>query len=266
VDIKCVVCGELWDAWGVRHGDMLPWESKLFRQGAGCPSCEGVPNGWTPNTLSDVENGDEDPMARIVAMERVADGTKPAWVRPADPMHWKCDACGVEVITDLDACVQDGAKASEVLKYCCPFPFDGNRYKVEHYGDPEKTPAHVFGDPTKVDVTKVCEFCLEKCYECDAPLCGKLSNDTYDGLASFPHPANEYRHVVCVDCLYKVENEEANRVWADCYTASERIAYMRKHRSQFDCLYTKRPLCERWADILANVRGKSFGGYASEIL
>jgi len=34
-DIRCVVCGEPWEAYGVNHGDMLPWEAKLFRAGAG---------------------------------------------------------------------------------------------------------------------------------------------------------------------------------------------------------------------------------------
>src|SRR5580658_10140548 len=101
-DICCVVCGEPWDAYGVRHGDMLPWEAKLFKAGAGCPSCEGVLNGWEPETLEDVENGDEDPFERIAAAERVANGTKPEWKRPEDPIHWTCDGCGVQVITNLD--------------------------------------------------------------------------------------------------------------------------------------------------------------------
>ena len=82
MDIKCVVCGEPWDSYGVSHGDMAPWEATLFRRGAGCPCCEGVPNGWTPSHMDDVENGDGDPMARIIAAERVADGTAPKWVRP----------------------------------------------------------------------------------------------------------------------------------------------------------------------------------------
>lgn len=41
-DIKCAICGEPWDSWHVRH-DMIPWESELFRKGAGCPECGGEP-------------------------------------------------------------------------------------------------------------------------------------------------------------------------------------------------------------------------------
>jgi hypothetical protein len=96
MDIKCVVCGEPFDAFGVDHGDFLPWEAKLFRAGAGCPCCEGEnPNGYTPSKLSDVENGDDDPILRIIAAENAANGTAPKWQRPQDPIHWVCDGCGV---------------------------------------------------------------------------------------------------------------------------------------------------------------------------
>jgi RecJ-like exonuclease len=38
-DIKCARCGEPWDSYGVRHGDMEPDESEKFLAGKGCPSC-----------------------------------------------------------------------------------------------------------------------------------------------------------------------------------------------------------------------------------
>jgi len=38
-DITCPKCGEPWDAYGVRNGDMTPNESKRFLAGEGCPSC-----------------------------------------------------------------------------------------------------------------------------------------------------------------------------------------------------------------------------------
>jgi len=70
------------------------------------------------------------------------------------------------------------------------------------------------------------------------------------------------------------ETEAANETWRVCYSDAERIEYMREHRSQFDCLYVTykedgtegRPLADRWLDILANARGRYFGGYASEIV
>lgn len=54
------------------------------------------------------------------------------------------------------------------------------------------------------------------------------------------------------------EMESANAIWHDCYNAKERIAYIRKYRSQFDF--------HDMADLRAVVRGDYFNGYASELL
>ena len=39
-DMVCAICGEPWDAYGVRHGDMTPAEARKFLSGQGCPSCQ----------------------------------------------------------------------------------------------------------------------------------------------------------------------------------------------------------------------------------
>lgn len=38
-DIHCAKCGEPWDSYGVRHGDMTSSESQRFLKGEGCPCC-----------------------------------------------------------------------------------------------------------------------------------------------------------------------------------------------------------------------------------
>lgn len=38
-DVYCSKCGEPWDYYGVRNGDMSKPESVRFLQGEGCPSC-----------------------------------------------------------------------------------------------------------------------------------------------------------------------------------------------------------------------------------
>jgi len=38
-DIRCMKCGEPWDAYGVANGDMEADEAEKFRKGLGCPSC-----------------------------------------------------------------------------------------------------------------------------------------------------------------------------------------------------------------------------------
>jgi hypothetical protein len=109
-------------------------------------------------------------------------------------------------------------------------------------------------------------------------VCGELLDfDTCEEGRAIPSPAGDRYHnpdYVCYDCLSKVEDEEANRVWLGCYSDAERIKYMRQHASQFDCLYVSykpdctetRPLAARWRDILANARGRYFSGYASELI
>jgi len=81
-DIRCRVCGEPWDAYGVRHHeDMTPKEAKAFLMGLGCPCCKGVrPEDYDPdeefmNFLYDVTdpiNDDGDP---IEAIDRVSDAS-----------------------------------------------------------------------------------------------------------------------------------------------------------------------------------------------
>lgn len=64
--------------------------------------------------------------------------------------------------------------------------------------------------------------------------------------------------VVDEELWSEYEQDEANTVWKDCYSAKERIDYIRRHRSQFEF--------HGFADMLASVRGKYFAGYASELI
>ncbi len=43
MDLYCQRCGESWDAYGVRHGDLTGEERVRFLKGEGCPSCFGKP-------------------------------------------------------------------------------------------------------------------------------------------------------------------------------------------------------------------------------
>lgn len=174
MDIKCVVCGEPWDSYGIKHGDMSPWEAVLFRAGAGCPSCEGVSNGWTPSTFDDIENGDEDPMVRLIQAENVAD--RPPWKRPDDVVKWTCEACDTAIVVDSD----DGET----------FARGRNGYRLNRGG----------GEYDCHDVAghKVCECCVETCDDCGCLLCSALSTDAYDGMASI-HLDNG-NETLCVTC------------------------------------------------------------------
>jgi hypothetical protein len=56
----------------------------------------------------------------------------------------------------------------------------------------------------------------------------------------------------------ETEQQDANETWKNCYDPQERIAYIRKHRSQFEF--------RNFADLLGCIRGNYFAGYASDLL
>jgi len=207
MDIKCVVCGEPWDAYCVRHGDMLHWEAKLFRQGAGCPSCKGEApiEAWHPTRISDVENGDGDEHERIAAYERYQSGLAPAWKRPDDVVLWTCDGCGVQSIVNAD---------NGELGYYVPFKSKADDWYVSHNFrdvEPSQEPAHKF-----TDGRCVCSCCLVYCDICGKHLCDKMSHDdAYDEGVAFRKPGSDYYEPdhVCVDCLLQAEYDYARECW-----------------------------------------------------
>jgi hypothetical protein len=70
--------------------------------------------------------------------------------------------------------------------------------------------------------------------------------------------ACEEYSVLDEDDYSREEQEEANEVWLACYSPFERVAYIRRHRGQFDFV--------DYADLLGCVRGKYFAGYASDLI
>jgi len=55
-----------------------------------------------------------------------------------------------------------------------------------------------------------------------------------------------------------LETEEADKTWLNCYSWKERVEYIRKHRDRFSF--------NSFSDLLKNVRGEYFSGYASDLL
>jgi hypothetical protein len=60
------------------------------------------------------------------------------------------------------------------------------------------------------------------------------------------------------DDYTREELEEANEVWASCYSGAQRVAYLREHGRDLEF--------SSLADLLACVRGRYFAGDASELL
>lgn len=78
----------------------------------------------------------------------------------------------------------------------------------------------------------------------------KLADEMCAKVESYP--------VLNEDHFSQLEQEEADETWKNCYNPKERIAYIRRYRSQFEF----RDL----ADMLGCVRGNYFVGYASELI
>lgn len=72
-DIRCRQCGEPWDAYGARHGDMTEEEYEAFVRGDGCPNCiQDRTKQTQPRDLTDFArdaidpaNYDGDPIERL---------------------------------------------------------------------------------------------------------------------------------------------------------------------------------------------------------
>jgi len=64
--------------------------------------------------------------------------------------------------------------------------------------------------------------------------------------------------IIDEDDFSQLETDEANDMWLNCYSWKERIKYIRDNRSQFSF--------QSFSDLLQNVRGKYFSGYASDLL
>ena len=60
------------------------------------------------------------------------------------------------------------------------------------------------------------------------------------------------------DKLSELEDKEAQRVWKENYNTKERLEYIRENRNQFEFY--------NYSDLISNVRGNSFCGYASELI
>jgi hypothetical protein len=77
-----------------------------------------------------------------------------------------------------------------------------------------------------------------------------IADETLDRLESYS--------VLDEDDFSQREQETADTIWRDCYNVSDRIAYIRRYREQFE-FYD-------FAEMLACVRGEYFAGYASELI
>ena len=210
-DIKCAVCSEPFDEYGVNHGDMLQWQSVLFKQGAGCPSCEGVKPDWMSDKqeleilrdrlLFDTsEDGDLELLDRLLT-----DGTntnRPTWKAPEPKVLWTCAGCGVSVVEDVEA-HWSGDKEVPLAWY------GGQKvHYCEGVGDPYGDSIHP-EDPTvkpsyEIDDKPYCPGCCQSCSSCGIEIFSRSELEFGDPSASgssfMPPGKFMSEDAVCYDC------------------------------------------------------------------
>lgn len=206
MDIKCVICGEPYEAWGVNHGDMTYWEANLFRKGAGCPSCEGdPPNGkvFEPESIFDVDNGDEDPQERLIASEAALAGKAPKWERPEPEEIWACACCGHRVVRDIDAYPDGLIDYDKAPLMYAPRKVQPKKDGPQWYRVWIKLEDREVEEPTLIGEHKICEVCVSHCDDCGAAVCDEIADgDPYNPGWSTLKPGS-YNDVLCIACYEK---------------------------------------------------------------
>lgn len=207
-DINCAVCGEPWDAYGVRWGDMEKWEAELFKKGAGCPCCHGVrPEGFSEEEAMEarcsslMDGTDEDPISWGWEKPDIE------WKQPEPKVIWTCAGCEVSVVESVvewDKIEWHGGKR---VHYYEGVAFSFTEYPHGYHGEPEppkESALIVSGKP-------YCPLCVEYCDECHEVLIFRRQDletgDSYDDGASFAHP-RYFDRSVCVTCFEDLSREE----------------------------------------------------------
>lgn len=201
-DVKCMVCGSEWDYWD-GHIDAEKWENVLFKAGAGCPECKGIKPAtgyFEPTSIDDVELGDENAQIQIDNMANVE--SRPAWVKPASVLLWKCAGCGVEILRDANGDLEyNKCKPGASWYHSHPY-WKWTRNDDGKMDEELATPAHSFGDDKYPDKKQaVCKFCLSSCHHCGAPVSSLIATDIYDdGWCGHIEGYNQ-EDMFCIACV-----------------------------------------------------------------
>ena len=111
---------------------------------------------------------------------------------------WQCEGCGIQAV-----------RVDDELEYHLPY----NAIAQQWYHKPrydEKTPG-IEPAFTFEPESPVCEFCLEKCEDCETPVSSRLEyGDVYDhGFCVLKDKDDFTSHdVICIECLEKRPNED----------------------------------------------------------
>lgn len=249
-DIRCAVCAEPWDAYGVFHGDMLPWESRLFRAGAGCPCCKGHATAETRETSEYAHAHDvlvgaawDDP-SRFVVGHTVGElpAKRPEWKRPEDRVCWECSECDAAVMRDADVTHPKLVYPDRGFgrEYVDGLYWRGVRHETNEHehalAETLSMPGHACPEDWKAGDRVLCPACGENCHGCGA----RLGEDERHPLGGGYYHPDYY----CEDCLGDAEHEAEQSDWT-AYGASD----SRKALVEAFCLSSA---TESWLDDVSD--------------
>jgi hypothetical protein len=226
-DLHCAVCSEPWDAYGVHHGDMMAWEARLFKAGAGCPSCLGVDPADTTDSDRDKRQlqaaesasnnwDDPDSFPLVLDMFASAVGAKiPArrpWIEPKQRVLWTCAGCEVQAVMALRFSLsEENAKDLRT-------EWKGGKRVHYSYGSARAYGDHPNADnwpddtaPHTIDGKPYCSLCAQTCDgdACKASIFQRkeLEGDSYDAGSAF-NLEGDYTDAYCVACFERLDSEQ----------------------------------------------------------
>lgn len=226
-DLLCRVCGEPWDAYGLHHGDVMAWEARLFKAGAGCPSCEGIPpEGMTDadaeaRTLAAAEaasNEWDDPesfgLVRDVLASAVT-GKMPArrpWKAPEQKVLWQCAGCEVKAVASLRFSLCEENPPDQQREW------QGQRVhgQLRAHDEPEEAAPHT------IDGKPYCAGCAATC-DGDGCRTSIFQRSDLEG---------NYHDSYCVACFEKLSSEQEIEDRANARRDTARDAWNARYHGQ----------------------------------
>jgi hypothetical protein len=227
MDIPCAVCGELYEAYGIFHGDLNEWEKDLFLAGAGCPCCEGISdtesagqtNAIKQATVVGIHGAWDNPYVFATVTTLIETDSRfihPEYKRPSDPVVWECAGCRAQVLRDLDEKVQIKRDMSRYTGYRTSswaegLYWRGGKWAQMHHHTNEWDDVlrlsvgddanHKPGVPKERQIDDgtedgYCPACAEECNSC-----GKL---TLADDMRLPHGKYGNGDAICSDCYAEI--------------------------------------------------------------
>ena len=202
-DIKCRVCGEPWDYYGARTGDMKWWEFELFRKGGGCPCCQGESDldqdtGLELHLRSVVFGGTDEPDI-FEELHNVDGAPRPEWREPEESVVWKCDGCGVKVVRSNERPYNCKPDDPQWLEWGTPL---GGRARYWNRAVEQEPYAEL---EMGGDTFYFCDECASHCDECGEVVV-TASGDWVEAAAMKSPESSDYYNPdwVCSECYFTV--------------------------------------------------------------